>query len=135
MAWALQKCDYYLRGMPSFSIFTDHWPLVGIFGKSLSDIVNPRIMRLQERMLPYNFEVSCMAGKLNVIANTFSHNPVVKEEPLPIQSYIIAPSKITEELKGVAKNCDEYRGIIEAWSCGTKVVDIPPSHPVRRRRR
>ena len=31
MAWALKKCDFYLRGMPSFSIVTDHRPLVGIF--------------------------------------------------------------------------------------------------------
>ena len=34
--WAIQKCDYYQRGLPHFDIWTDHRPLVGIFDKALA---------------------------------------------------------------------------------------------------
>ena len=46
MAWATTKCDFYLRGCPQFEIVTDHRPLLGIFSKPLSDIANPRIVRM-----------------------------------------------------------------------------------------
>ena len=35
IAWAVQKCSFYLRGLPKFHIFTDHRPLEGIFQKDL----------------------------------------------------------------------------------------------------
>ena len=39
--WAVSKCDFYLRGLPSFQVSTDHRPLEGIFMKSKHDIPNP----------------------------------------------------------------------------------------------
>ena len=33
---AVQRCDYYVRGIPSFTIVTDHRPLVGIFNKPIT---------------------------------------------------------------------------------------------------
>ena len=36
--WAIKKCDYYLRGLPHFTVITDHRPLVGIFSKHLHEV-------------------------------------------------------------------------------------------------
>ena len=32
--WAIKKCEFYLRGLPTFDELTDHRPLVGIFRNS-----------------------------------------------------------------------------------------------------
>ena len=39
--WALKKCNFFLRGLHSFSVVTNHWPLVGVFSKPLSTMENP----------------------------------------------------------------------------------------------
>ena len=31
IVWAIHKCDFYLRGLPSFTVLTDHRPLEGVF--------------------------------------------------------------------------------------------------------
>ena len=42
--WAVNKCEFYLRGLPDFKILTDHRPLVGLFQKSLHQLENARLM-------------------------------------------------------------------------------------------
>ena len=41
--WAIQKCSFYLKGLPTFSVLTDHRPLEGIFKKGIEEMVNPRL--------------------------------------------------------------------------------------------
>ena len=41
--WAMIKCDFYLKGLPKFTVMTDHKPLVGIFQKTLYELSNPRL--------------------------------------------------------------------------------------------
>ena len=41
--WAMSKCNHYLQGMQSFTVITDHKPLLGIFSKDLADIDNNRL--------------------------------------------------------------------------------------------
>ena len=50
--WALKKCDYFLRGLESFSVVTNHQPLVGIFSKPLSAMDNPHLVRTIEKTSP-----------------------------------------------------------------------------------
>ena len=40
IVWAVQKCRFYLHGIQSFSVITDHRPLVGIFTKAFQDLPN-----------------------------------------------------------------------------------------------
>ena len=32
--WAIKKCSYYILGLPTFEVWTDHKPLVGILAKN-----------------------------------------------------------------------------------------------------
>ena len=73
--WAVEKCQYFLRGCSDFSIQTDHRPLIGVFQKPLGEVANPQIFRFQEKLLPYSFDVSWLRGKKNLIADALSHNP------------------------------------------------------------
>ena len=123
------NCDFFPRGMPNFLIVTDHWPLVGIFQRPLCDIANPCICRICEKMMPYNFDVKWLAGKSNAIADVLLQNLVSAEEPLRIQTYIVAASRLAEEMKSEAVSCTSYHSIVEAWRRGTEAKNLPPDHP------
>ena len=81
--WAMNKCDFYLKGLPKFSVLTDHKPLVGIFQKTLYDLSNPRLRRMREKMSGYTFSVEWVAGKTHFIADALSRALlfIPEEEP------------------------------------------------------
>ena len=76
IAWAVEKCSHFLLGHPKFTVITDHEPLKGIFQKDLHEIINRRLQRFRERLMPYSFTINWKAGKLNLIADAFSRSPV-----------------------------------------------------------
>ena len=80
IVFAIEKCDFYLRGLKHFSIHTDHKPLVGLMRKELHNIPNDRLVRMRERLIPYNFTTTWVEGKLNVIADALSRSPVNKAD-------------------------------------------------------
>ena len=46
-AWAMVKARQFLEGLPSFTLITDHKPLIPILNEhSLDKLENPRILRL-----------------------------------------------------------------------------------------
>ena len=63
ISWAILKCVFFLKGMQHFEACTDHHPLLGTFSKAVSRIDNPRIIRLREKFLDYNFSITWVAGK------------------------------------------------------------------------
>ena len=63
IVWAIHKCDFYLRGLPSFTVLTDHRPLEGVFKKTIFDQGNPRLQRMREKLAAYTFDVKWVPGK------------------------------------------------------------------------
>ena len=53
--WAVQKCEFYLKGLPDFTVATNHRPLVATFSKGISELTNPRLQRLCEKVSGYQF--------------------------------------------------------------------------------
>ena len=84
--WAIQKCSYYLRGLETFEVWTDHKPLVGIFQKSICDPENPQLIRMTEKIMEYTPEVKWVPGKTHYIADALSRSPmfVTNEEDYTI---------------------------------------------------
>ena len=78
--WAIKKCEFYLRGLPTFNVLTDHRPLVGIFRKQLTMLENNRLMTMREKIIEFTFEVSWVKGKTHYIANALSRAPVFGPE-------------------------------------------------------
>jgi len=75
--WAIEKCSYYLKGSPAFTVITDHKPLVGTFSKPLLELDNTRrLQRFREKIMEYNFEVTWAEGKSHLIADALSRAPV-----------------------------------------------------------
>ena len=57
IVWAVQKCNFFLKGIERFDVVTDHRHLVGIFTKNLNQIDNKRVIRLREKVLDHPFDV------------------------------------------------------------------------------
>ena len=84
--YALSKSEFYLRGLPTFTVWTDHRPLVGIFNKALHTLNNQRLIRIREKLLDFSFTVTWVPGKTHYIADALSRYPVFgpHEMELPI---------------------------------------------------
>ena len=74
------KCDFYLCGLPAFTVLTDHRPLVDNFRKQLHKLENARLMRMRENFTNFSFDVKWVEGKMHMIADALSHTPVFQPE-------------------------------------------------------
>ena len=120
--WAIVKCDYYLRGAPTFQVLTDHKPLKGIFNKDLHMLENARLMRMREKIQQYNFTVDWVAGETHKIADALSRYPVfaAQEEDLQVDSAVkCMQAREDPGLRSIYEGIDDnYIEIIDAVKRG-----------------
>ena len=128
VAWGTQKCKHFLLGHPSYALYTDHRPLVGLFKKDINNLENARLTRFREQLLPYNFKTMYIAGKSNVIADALSRYPV--SPPSRCNSMFIQDRKLLE-LDTAANEDVDYKVIKEAIQQHVPYNDLPPKHPGR----
>ena len=90
----LDKCSHFVLGLPKLLLAVDHKPLVSIFNSmSLENIPNPRLFRLKHRSLKYRFTPCHVAGKKNVVPDTFSRrNDALSQSVSPESSIQIGYS-------------------------------------------
>ena len=86
-AWGVEKCKFFLLGLPNFLLCLDHRPLLKIFSPSteLGDISNPRLYNQKVRLLPYRFTTVYVPGKEHVTPDCFSRRsdfPASESEPV-----------------------------------------------------
>ena len=85
--WAMDRCKYFLLGMPSFQLCVDHKPLLAIFGHTeLGDIHNPRLFRAKEKTLQFRQVPVHIPGKLHVVPDCLSRrsdSPISSITPPP----------------------------------------------------
>lgn len=98
--WAVQKSEFYLRGIGHFVVITDHKPLVSIFEKPLSEIPNERLTRFREKLVDYNFTVNWTPGKDHLIADALSRAPVFpgEEEDGEPERHYVRFTQLTDSL-------------------------------------
>ena len=70
--YAISKSEFYLRGLPTFHVWTDHRPLVGIFNKQLHMLNNQKLIRIRDNLLDFSITVSWVPGKTHYIADALS---------------------------------------------------------------
>ena len=68
--WAVEKCAFWLKGLDSFTIETDHRCLVDLWAKELGDITNERIRKNMEKLQAFN-PIFVYVGATNVAAADF----------------------------------------------------------------
>ena len=74
--WAINKCRYWLKGCKTFTLYTDHRPLVGMSKKPLAEIDNDRLLRLFEQISTYSVNFKYIKAALNQVADALSRLPV-----------------------------------------------------------
>ncbi len=79
VAWGLSKSKFFTLGCKNLIIASDHQPLVGYFKKQLSQITSPRLLRIREKTLMYDFKVVYVPAKKNKGADAISRSPVNDE--------------------------------------------------------
>ena len=75
---AVTKLDYFCRAAPVVNIYSDCSTLVAITNKDWSDITNPRILRLMEKIGGYNLQFHHLPGCRNSISDYLSRYPSSK---------------------------------------------------------
>ena len=70
--WPIQKCHFYIRGLPILQVYTDHCPLEDVFQKNIFDLASPRLQRLHEKVAMYTFLVCWVSDKTHLIADALS---------------------------------------------------------------
>lgn len=133
--WAMNKCRHYLMGMPTFTVVTDHRPLLGIFAKSLDQIDNSRLQRMREKMVAYTFEVKWNAGKDHQIADALSRAPVFaatdnEDTVNEVLCNAVASDPKLQPLFDAATD-PAYQAVVQALRAGKHPRNLPPSHPAR----
>lgn len=74
LAYGLEIFHCYVYGLPTFTVETDHHPLVSIIKKNLNEM-SPRIQRLIMKLQRYDFDLVYTPGKHLVLADALSRAP------------------------------------------------------------
>ena len=107
VAWALKTSRLFTLGCPKLMIITDHKPLLGILNeRDLESIKNPRLRRLKEHTLGYDFTIKHCPGKLHIGADALSRYPARAHHETPYEGRISDP-------------CEDHIGsIVTSAICG-----------------
>ena len=103
-------------GHPGFTVITDHEPLKGIFRKDLNAIITKRLQCFRKRLMPYVFNLNWYAGKLHLIADTFSRAPVSPPEPSEdstLRQVSAIDASLESTIRAAAKD-ENYRKVLDA---------------------
>ena len=75
----MKKCNMFLQGLPTFTLLTDHQPLIPILNSmGVADVENPRLQRLMMKMLPFSFTAKWIKGKDHLAAAALSRYPTYR---------------------------------------------------------
>lgn len=108
--WACEKFSRFLYGLESFTLQTDHKPLVPLINAKDLDAVPLRCQRLLMRMMRYNPVAVYVPGKELIVADALSRSP----QPV-----------ITAEVSELIEEVEAYEeAVSSAWPISPTRLDI-----------
>ena len=106
--WACEKFTPYILGK-TFTIQTDHKPLVPLLGSKNLDILPPRILRFRLRMDRFDYSIVHVPGKLLYTADTLSRAPMSESETNLQEEAEVLMEVCVTDLPASNSRLDEYR--------------------------
>ena len=82
-AYGLERCRMYTLGCPDLILAVDHKPLTRILNdRHLDSISNPRLQRLKEKTLPFQYKIVHVPGGSGAmkVADALSRNPTASDD-------------------------------------------------------
>ena len=140
LVFGLEKFHSYIYGLPTFTVETDHRPLVSIIKKNLNDM-SPRIQRLMMKMLRYDFELVYTPGKHLILADALSRAAMrscVSTTDQDVQCHVnmvsaalpVSDKKSREVAEETAKDTELQR-VMENMQNGWPVGSCPLFYNIR----
>ena len=128
--YAIEKCSFYLTGLPEFEVWSDHRPLAGVFKKDMDATVNPRLATIRERLSSFNFVVRHIAGKNNAIADALSRAPVFQHDTTlaAAAACTTAADPMLDPMCEAAKIDSEYQWTLTTVLQNGKLAAAPKTH-------
>jgi len=84
ITWACEKFSSYILGK-TFTIETDHKPLVPLLGTKNLDSLPPRVLRFRLRLSRFQYQITHVPGKQLYTADTLSRAPISSTESNDLQ--------------------------------------------------
>ena len=129
--FGMKKHQYFLLGLQSFELLTDHRSLCGIFSKPLNDLPSTRITNLRLKVAHFNVRVTYVKGCDNLIPDLLSRFPVQRCEPEEVVCNLISSQPVDPKIKRLqqkAKEDPEYALLLEKFRSNGR-PDADPKHP------
>ena len=83
--FALKRAKHFTLGCMDLVLAVDHMPLLAILGnKNLDEVENPRLQRLKEKTLRFNFKIIHVPGVKHKAADATSRHPTGHGEQMEI---------------------------------------------------
>jgi transposase InsO family protein len=86
--WTCEKFSRYLVGLNSFTLLTDHKPLVPLIGEKPLDQVPIRCQRLLMRMMRFNPVPKYVPGKDLIVADALSRQPLKVSDKVHVDDLV-----------------------------------------------
>ncbi len=136
--YGIDKCSFYLKGCPDFTVVTDHRPLVEIMAKSLFEIENSRLQRIRGKIDNYRFKIQWRPGKDHMIADAlsrapyFAANDMLQEDEAEILA-LVQETTNDASLNFLLEAAKEknYCNIIAALKEDKNLQELHVNHPAR----
>ena len=97
VAWSLNHAHVFTKGCTNLIVSTDHKPLLGILNdRPFEGIKSPRILRLKEHTLSFNFVVQYNPGKWHRGPDSISRNPHVQYTHM-LDPFLVSRHALLEE--------------------------------------
>ena len=112
VAWALEQTRFFTMGCSDLLVVVDHKPLVKLLGdRRLDEIVNPRLFRIKQRTLMWQFQIEYQPGTKNHVADAVSRRPNKFAEMASIDMRGEGDSMEELLIAGVGSDLDKFFAI------------------------
>lgn len=135
IVYGLERSRMFVAGNSNLIISTDHEPLLGILGdRDLSEVTNPRLLKLKQKTLRYRYKIQHNPGKWHRASDAVSRNPVetikaifevIKADPSEMELAFIEEMEASVEAVsvGILNECKDDLGVITAGVVRAAALD------------
>ena len=130
---AMEKCKFYLHGMETFKVITDHKPLLGVMNKEAGDLNSNRLARLREKVSQFTFDIEWTAGKYHFAADALSRFPIFdayEDEFEAVVKSVAEDPRLVALAKEAARD-DRYQEVVAAFKGDNRPDKLPFGHAAK----